>query len=935
MAVYLSPGVYPREIDLSILPSAQGALRPAFIGTANKGPMNQPTLITTAQEFVDTFGEPFPDSYLGYGVLAYLQEGASCWVLRVGIEYFHGIDPSLAADTIDVSGAQGQGWGRIPVYTGIDYGYIFFRPVSETNPVVIHDDSVSAVTHSNANASMVVTLGTNEYIGCFDESFTLLITATATGSDGITGARYVLTTTTDGEFATGVLSNTGIVHDLVTKYNLTLTLSVSSGNLTAGDIFSFSAVPDNTAISIVVENGSPINFSIAPAGTAVGYTTAHGLADAINTGLATASSDFSAVVTINSSGDQVVALRTHNAGAWIQLLGGCAFCAEVGVSQYAYDIPRSHLVCTNFGPYNFSTANNQVVLKVIGQSSTKLLNFVVNSGLNTSVDNLVSLLNAQGAPGGINYFECVKITQPGGAKLPVLLTTVDNLYDQLYLQVSYVYQATLRFAAQVGIEFPYTKAYRTFWDARTLAPQLGVDGQTPDSCDNESANYSVSQCALDEAYFQNIVGYFVAKSPGTWATGYTIGLSVFTQGVGEVAGRFVVTVHDIDNVAVDVVQDVSFDPSDPRYIANVVNDGGTIAGVNGNSFYQWVLRDSILVDPTSVRVPSTFLRPFVGGANGIPSNPIFSESLDNAVVGNPATASGLYSLSNPEAYDFNLLLIPGFTSGTVIGQGLQFCENRGDVLFIVDPPYGLRPQQVVEWHNGMLFSDLAAAINSSYGALYWGWLLVNDQFNGGTIWIPPSGHVASIFARTDRVAEQWFAPAGTNRGRLLTPLDVEFNPSQGERDVLYGSGNAVNPIVKFVQEGITVYGQRTLQRASTALDRVNVRMLLIFLKKNLTITLRQFLFEPNDTITRKQVLAVINPFLSDVAARRGLTAFNVVCDGTNNTPERIDRNELWVSVFLKPTRAIEFIALNLVVLKTDASFSATEVLAAGGVVVNQ
>jgi phage tail sheath protein FI len=167
---------------------------------------------------------------------------------------------------------------------------------------------------------------------------------------------------------------------------------------------------------------------------------------------------------------------------------------------------------------------------------------------------------------------------------------------------------------------------------------------------------------------------------------------------------------------------------------------------------------------------------------------------------------------------------------------------------------------------------------------------------------------------------------------LLTPLDTEVDLTQGERDLMYGFGNAVNPIVNFPQDGITVWGQRTLQRKQSALDRVNVRMLLIYIKKNATVFLRNFVFEPNDKITRAQVVNVSTSFLADIAARRGLQAYNVVCDERNNTAERIDRNELHVAYFLKPTRAAEFIVLSLVVLRTDASFSAAEILAAGGVV---
>jgi phage tail sheath protein FI len=319
-------------------------------------------------------------------------------------------------------------------------------------------------------------------------------------------------------------------------------------------------------------------------------------------------------------------------------------------------------------------------------------------------------------------------------------------------------------------------------------------------------------------------------------------------------------------------------------------------------------------------------------ANGIPLDPLFSSELDRAVIGNPALESGIFAFQNPEVFDISLLVIPGFSSGAVIAQGLQLCESRGDCLFIIDPPFGLRPQQVVDWHNGMLFSDLTASLNSSYGALYFPWWKIFDQFNGGEIFIPPSGHVSSVFARTENVAETWFAPAGLNRGRLLTALDTEVDLTQGERNLLYGFNNAVNPIVNFPQDGIVVFGQRTLQRRDSALDRVNVRMLLIFIKKNAVRLLRNFLFEPNDPTTRVQVTAILNSFMGDILGRRGVTAFKVICDETNNTPERIDRNELHVAILIKPTRAIEFIVLNLVILRTEQSFAADEVLAAAGVV---
>lgn len=934
MAVYLSPGVYLREIDLSVIPSAQGALRPAFIGASKKGPMNTPTLITSGAQFIETFGEPFPDSYLGYAVISFLEEGASCWVLRVGVEYQEGMDTSLEPDAIDTSGARNQGWGRIPVYTGIDYGKIYLRPISADNPVVIHAASVGSTTSSNSDAVLSVTAATGGYTGCYDEVFSILITSDPTGTNGIEGAGYTLSSTTAGEIETGTLGSAGTITDLVADYALSLDINLSTGTLAKGDIFTFAAQPDNQEITVTVE-GIDYTSTVPVAGTVSGYASATDLAAAINGSLATAA-EFEAVVVNNDNDEEVVALQTTDAGKWIQLAGNCAFCAEVGVSQYAYDIPRSYLLCTDPGPtYNFSSANNRVVVDVVGQGATKRLDFTLNTGVGTTEANLVSLLDSQGTVGGTLYFNCISLTVPGGNIHPVMITSTDNMYDQLKLLVSWVFQSTMRFAAEVGIEYPYSKAYRSFWDSRRVLPTVGTDGSTPVTCELASPSYDAVQCSLDSSYYQNVVGWFVAKYPGTWSDKYYIGLEVFIDSLGDSAGRFSVTVYDADGVAVDLVQDVSFDPAEDRYIANVVNEGSVIGGANGNSIYQWEARPSFLIDATTVRVPSTFRRQFAGGANGIPSDPLLSEALDDAIIGNPSTATGLYALNNSESYDFNLLLIPGITSGSVIGRALQFCENRGDVLFLVDPPYGLRSQQVVEWHNGMLYSDLANAINSSYGALYWSWLKIADQFNGGSIWVPPSGHVAAVFARTDRTTEQWFAPAGINRGRLFTPIDTEFNPTRGEQDVLYGSGNAVNPIVKFAREGITIWGQRTLQRKSSALDRVNVRMLLIYIKKNLSVTLRAFNFEPNDGITRKQVESVVNPFLADLAARRGIEAFKVICDETNNTPERRDRKELWVTIFIKPVQAAEFIVVNLVTLRSDASFSSQEILAAGGVVTTQ
>jgi hypothetical protein len=948
MAIYLSPGVFPREVDLSVLPSAIGPMRPAFIGVAQKGPMNEAVLINNAQTAIDTFGDPFPESYLMYAVLAHLEEGNACYVMRVGVECEDGQAAALSSVCIDNTGAQGAGWGRVPIFTGIDYGRLNLRDIGDgvgdnAEPVTFHAASTGAVTYTDVEVSgtygaTTATLNvTGTYTGSVDDSFVMVITTAPDLSSAacVHGAEYQVVRNSDGEVvAEGTLSDPeGDCTSTVISIGggLSVQVEVTAGVLDENDTFSFSVVPDNRDFSVAVEgDSSPTVYSMLSAS----YTSVADFVTAANALLSGESYLF--VEYTQTDGTTIPQVRTSVAGERIQLMTTEGWALEVGTQQYAWDIPRSYLLGLDAGPYDITTQNNRVKVDMIGETATETVEFSVPAGLDQTTASVANSVDVAGVVAGETLWDSFELTVPGGTTHVVIVTSSGRRFDTLYMQANFSNLKTLRFAETLNIPYPYKRAYRGFSDNRTTLPASGeVTPSTPLSCETDPAS---DDCASDTAYFQNIVGWFVAPSAGTWVDGLTATLEVYTEGVGEVAGRYKLTIADAGGQALEVVSDISFDKREDRYVANVVNPGSSLGGTAGNAYINWDERPAFLNNDTSletfeVRQPSQFSgKEYSGQANGIPTDPAYSSELDSAVIGNPATSTGLYAFQNPESIDINLLATPGFSTGAVIGTALQICESRGDVVYLVDPPFGLRPQQAVDWHNGMLLSDLSAAINSSYGALYWGWLRIYDQFSRDEIWVPPSGHIAAVFSRTARDAEQWFAPAGLRRGRLLTALDVEYSPSEGERDVLYGSGNAVNPIVKFPQDGITVWGQRTLQRTDSALDRVSVRMMMTYVKKNLVQLLRNFIFEPNDRVLWRQVSATIEPFLADVQTRRGLDAFRVVVDETNNTPERIDRNELWVSVFLKPTKTVEFVVLNMVVLRTGASFAAEEVLAAGGIV---
>ena len=271
-------------------------------------------------------------------------------------------------------------------------------------------------------------------------------------------------------------------------------------------------------------------------------------------------------------------------------------------------------------------------------------------------------------------------------------------------------------------------------------------------------------------------------------------------------------------------------------------------------------------------------------------------------------------LSNQDEFDFNLILVPGIINsihGGVVSKVIDVCEDRGDCFAVVDP---------VEYNKNIVDATTESAKkNSNFAAMYWPWVKIPDsQVSGFQRWVPPSVVVGGVYSFNDKVAHPWFAPAGLNRGTIDIASFAERKLTQADRDTLYDSN--VNPIATFPGQGVTVFGQKTLQKKASALDRVNVRRLLINVKKFIASSSRFLVFEQNTAATRRRFLSIVNPFLENVQSQSGLTAFRVVMDETNNTPDTIDRNQLVGQLFLQPTRTAEFIVLDFTIQPTGASF---------------
>jgi hypothetical protein len=263
-------------------------------------------------------------------------------------------------------------------------------------------------------------------------------------------------------------------------------------------------------------------------------------------------------------------------------------------------------------------------------------------------------------------------------------------------------------------------------------------------------------------------------------------------------------------------------------------------------------------------------------------------------------------LANKEEFDFNLLLAPGTFMNTSL---ISTCENRGEAFAIVDP--------VVYNSTKTAAIQASAGSTSNYAATYWPWVQVQSSTLGKSVWVPPSVVMAGVYAFNDSVGFEWFAPAGLNRGGIAV-TGIERKLSANDRDDLYSAN--VNPLASFPGEGVVAFGQKTLQKRATSLDRVNVRRLLINLKRYVSSVSRELVFEQNTTVTRNRFLANVTPYMDSVVSRQGLFAYRVIMDETNNTADVIDRNQLIGQIYIQPTKTAEFIILDFTLQPTGAEF---------------
>jgi hypothetical protein len=394
-------------------------------------------------------------------------------------------------------------------------------------------------------------------------------------------------------------------------------------------------------------------------------------------------------------------------------------------------------------------------------------------------------------------------------------------------------------------------------------------------------------------------------------------------------------------IVLETWTNLSLDPQATNYVARVLGDytynyNPTNNQIEVSGSYPNASR-YVRVKSVNLQTPNYLLSSgLISNASYTASIPLAASGTFGGAAGNVKAGANFYDtviasntqgleganytnminlFANQDDYKFNALFTPGLFAElhtTQTNQIISNTQDRGDNIYVLD---------LVDFGDSVTgVTSQANNLDTSYAAAYWPWCQIKDPATGKNVWVPASTMIAGVYAYNDKVAEPWFAPAGINRGGLSRVIRAEQKLPQSSRDTLYL--NKVNPIATFPGTGVVVYGQKTLQSAASALDRVNVRRLLIQLKSYISQIANNLVFEQNTAATRNQFLSQVNPYLETVQQRQGLFAFRVVMDDTNNTPDVIDRNELIGQIYLQPTKTAEFIYLDFNITPTGATFPA-------------
>ncbi len=976
---FVSPGVFVNEIDNSQVPASPAGIGPVVIGRAEKGPSLRPVTVTSFEEFVNVFGTPAPGqagndvwregtdksatTYGMYAAQAYLRNSSPLTYIRLngaqradndgsatggaqgasaeagwstsqayGLFIFTDTSASLQAETLAVTGALAAVlYGASDVEFMLSGTLIASGSSSDVDGHIPQAQTTGSTTGSvcliqESGANYQYSLLIKNYKGTEDLSTTINFSESdsnyirnklntnpqMTNSDIVDGTplKYFLGETFDRHMLANVTSADIAASN--TGQTMAALLPIISGSVEGSDYLGHSVQS--------AQSPSIISCRLSPTDAPQNLFTIHALnepGDWTNRNIKVSIQDikrstnnetgygsFSVVVRALGDSDNVVRI--------IEQFDECDLNPD-SVNYVARKIGDRYL--------DWDTTERRYLQKGDWANNSSYIRVAMNSDVDAGLTP--SVLVPFGFQGMVKYND--EENYSSGSTSPNYVTgnwiSGSNGPGQAGLP-STLKGATINTLARfitgsgVAIAEPTSTGAPGSFAARILYP-------APELRTSASAG---SLSNPTDAYF----GFQTAESAGsTTFAKSTIDL-VRPRG-GMVGAMFSVANGQAERSVEFTLDDVSG------------SQGVWVSGSHSSNSLTYV---SGAVSGVLDRGYDRFTVPVYGGFDGVDITEMdpFNSSTNN--IGTTASETNNYvfnsirrtmdAISDPEVVEMNLATMPGLRNEGLTTNLVNICEDRADALAIIDLPQGYIPREQsnasAASRRGNTQSSITQAVNglrdrglnSSYGCTYYPWVRGRDTINGAFVWLPPSVPALGTMSSSQRKTQVWFAPAGFNRGGLtegsagIPVVDVAHQLRRKDRDDLYTAN--INPIAKFPAEGIVIFGQKTLQVTPSALDRINVRRLMIFVKKRISQIASGLLFDPNIRQTWLRFTAQVNPFLQDVKTNFGLSDFKVVLDDTTTTPELVDRNIMYAQIFLKPTRAIEFIAIDFNISRTGASF---------------
>ena len=936
----VSPGVFTREIDQSFLPAAVGQIGAALIGITNKGPAFVPTLVESYTDFKLKFGGLSSDLYLPYTAKSYLKSAGRATIVRVlgkggyNMSKVLTIKHGSSAAAIKSRGglsfygralytqdykedqiAAPQEGDQI-IVTGSD-GSLLGKFVAQDSAAIPSDDASSKLYYfgqefDNADNNAI----SGSTIGTLFESASVKINTIL--PEIVTGVN--LSGSAPGTAGHGAIGNhelffTASSAGATGKNGITINFYPQAASASIRTAFATTASADGTDASsqkiVAAVFASQSGFVDAPAVSGLRASEAGGVGSVTN---------FS--IKLDNTVFHSMSLHSTDGSYISNVLGGGPSSNSQGYVYYIAKETADGLTSSDL--LTLSAHTNDHVFGAYENAKTPFI-----TGPQGDANNIVNLFKFETLSSGESSNKEIKVAIQNIKKAGTVAGSDYGSFDVIVRSFGDTDKRPQVLETFAGLNLdPDSPNYfvRRIGDIKETIDTSGTTAKVVVNGDYQVRskyiridNSSINTQVKDGTAAESLLPY--GMKPYTFPIGAVVAADVAG---GKLHMRTNMTSSGEFNSK--LYHGIAFDSgSEPHgdilpWLSPLPN---TIPGTTVSSSALGFALDTDCSIPISSTAIGTrkFIMGFQGGKDGFDPYTAVSFESNQHGLGNANPVgydSGSWfdaidSVSNPDEIDINMLVTPGITKiqhSNIYVKARDMVEDRQDVFYVFD--------------TGGYTSGKAAVIadveqeDTNYAATYYPWIKIFDDENSKHVWVPPSVVLPGVIAFTDKVAHPWFAPAGLNRGGLTEAVMAKERLTHAERDDLYEA--RVNPIASFPGEGVCVWGQKTLQAKPSALDRVNVRRLLLTLKKFIASTSRYLVFEQNTNATRQKFLNIVNPYLEGVQSNSGLTAFRVVMDDTNNTPDVVDRNELRGQIFVQPARTAEFIVLDFIVQPTVAVF---------------